>query len=609
MGLFSKLQLLSTNDGRAHVNRRVQSWWRGESHLAVQHPLGKWALELCKQNEQQALEQLDQWITSGISFSDLQLITQKNSRPEIEPPKNIARHHRLELLAGSCRHWNTHTWLQHLPVQEISQLLELGSKKASLENDPPITLLLLEPIFQNTSLQVATLIHWWHRIQLAEQCIVSEHVLAVLLQGMGLQNIQSWPISEQTNGWLAQPEVCEQASRDLGLPPVRGLQAGLPVALGDAGPSYQVSLDDQLTTLPGWEFLLINNAEQARAQAAWLQELSTNQYPLVLLNPSKPEHVTAALPALQPEAQAVVLRGEFCQDSLLQELNWLSQGCPEPVLAATPKPPAQIVWNHKHHSGGSAQISVCISLHNYSHTIQRALESIRLQSLLSETIDLIVVDDASSDDGAERVQLWMERYGQQFQHCRLIQHRENGGLASARNTAFSAANASWCFVLDADNYLKPAALERCLSLAQHCNDQCAVVHPWIGIEQEQHDKTLQRQGLHGVALWQRERFLEGNHIDAMALVRHAAWEQVGGYTHIPGGWEDFDFWCCLIEAGWYGVCLPQVVCSYVVHNQSMLATSTNTNLRWLCRLLQQRHPWLELDPEATCPGGGAHRDG
>ena len=108
-------------------------------------------------------------------------------------------------------------------------------------------------------------------------------------------------------------------------------------------------------------------------------------------------------------------------------------------------------------------------------------------------------------------------------------------------------------------------------------------------------------------LFGKGTLLHGNHIDAMALVRRAAWEHVGGYTHIPEGWEDFDFWCCLIEAGWHGVCMPQVVCNYVVHSKSMLATNTNTNLRWLCRLLQQRHPWLELNPEDSCPAGGAHQ--
>ena len=54
--------------------------------------------------------------------------------------------------------------------------------------------------------------------------------------------------------------------------------------------------------------------------------------------------------------------------------------------------------------------------------------------------------------------------------------------------------------------------------------------------------------------WQQDLFKGGNYIDAMALVRREAWEAIGGYTHIPGGWEDFDFWCG-VDAGWHG-CQP-----------------------------------------------------
>jgi len=94
--------------------------------------------------------------------------------------------------------------------------------------------------------------------------------------------------------------------------------------------------------------------------------------------------------------------------------------------------------------------------------------------------------------------------------------------------------------------------------------------------------------------WQQELFKPGNYIDAMALVRRETWQAVGGYTHIPGGWEDFDFWCCLIDAGWHGVLCPQVLATYTSHGDSMRNSNTNQHTYRLSRLLQARHPWLEL---------------
>jgi len=78
----------------------------------------------------------------------------------------------------------------------------------------------------------------------------------------------------------------------------------------------------------------------------------------------------------------------------------------------------------------------------------------------------------------------------------------------------------------------------------------------------------------------------------MALIRKTHWEQVGGYSHIPAGWEDYDFWCKLIGAGLHGVLCPQRLAIYNRHDTSMQATLTRSHVRELQRLFQARHPWL-----------------
>ena len=118
-----------------------------------------------------------------------------------------------------------------------------------------------------------------------------------------------------------------------------------------------------------------------------------------------------------------------------------------------------------------------------------------------------------------------------------------------------------------------------------------MVHPLIRIR----DDAGQLHGLVGGGhAWQQEQLRAGNVVDAMALVRRSAWEAVGGYSHIPGGWEDFDFWCKLIETGHHGVLCPEVLATYQRHGESMLQSHTNHQQRQLSRLLQHRHPWLQL---------------
>ena len=186
----------------------------------------------------------------------------------------------------------------------------------------------------------------------------------------------------------------------------------------------------------------------------------------------------------------------------------------------------------------------------------------------------------------------MQEHHQFLGRCLLLQHATNGGLASARNTAFREATSPWCFVLDADNQLDPLALEHCNQLAQQSDSNCAVIHSLVRVNPEAGSDDS--RVLVSDAPWQQQLFRGGNYIDAMALIRREAWKSVDGYTHIPGGWEDFDFWCSLIDAGWHGVLCPQVLATYTSHSSSMRAESTTKQERRLSRLLQARHPWLDL---------------
>ena len=186
----------------------------------------------------------------------------------------------------------------------------------------------------------------------------------------------------------------------------------------------------------------------------------------------------------------------------------------------------------------------------------------------------------------------MNKQHASFARCLLLQHTNNGGLASARNTAFESAQSDWCFVLDADNTLEPMAAEHCAIVASQVDAQCAVVHSLVRVVPSPNSDD-QRHLISGLP-WLKHYLTAGNYIDAMALVRRSAWADVGGYTHIPGGWEDFDFWCCLIDAGWHGTLCPEVLATYNSHGNSMRTTNTMRQERHLARILEQRHPWLEL---------------
>ena len=97
-------------------------------------------------------------------------------------------------------------------------------------------------------------------------------------------------------------------------------------------------------------------------------------------------------------------------------------------------------------------------------------------------------------------------------------------------------------------------------------------------------------------IWHPRWLRHGNYIDAMALISRDAWRDVRGYYHTEGGWEDYDFWCKFIEQGYAAAFVPEMLCRYRVHKQSMLRTETARSYDGLFIEMTLRHPWLDLAP-------------
>lgn len=229
-------------------------------------------------------------------------------------------------------------------------------------------------------------------------------------------------------------------------------------------------------------------------------------------------------------------------------------------------------------------VSVCVSLYNYSKFLPECLDSIRNQQYLP--IELIIVDDASDrDDSVIVAQKWMENNASRFYRTLLLSHVKNQGLAQARNTAFANAVGEYVFVIDADNMIYPRAIARLYDAIKNTGASAAYTQlEFFGDER--------RLGYADV--WMPGRFLQGNYVDAMALISKKTWYQVGGYTHIEGGWEDFDFWCKMIDMDLEGIFVPEILCRYRVHGTSMLRTETNKAQERLSVDMIMRHPWLRF---------------
>ena len=229
-------------------------------------------------------------------------------------------------------------------------------------------------------------------------------------------------------------------------------------------------------------------------------------------------------------------------------------------------------------------ITVAITLFNYERFIKNTLADVAAQTHVP--IELIIVDDASTDASVSAAEEWLQSYHERFQIARLVKNRANQGLARSRNLAFSMATSEYVFVLDADNGLYPRALTRLLEAVENSGRDGAYSQlEFFGEEQQ--------VGFAGP--WDRKQFRHGNYVDAMALVTTSAWAAVGGYSYMDVvGWEDYDFWCKWVAAGLQCAFVPEILCRYRVHNTSMLRTETNSRIVRLQQEMLLRHPHIGL---------------
>jgi glycosyltransferase involved in cell wall biosynthesis len=95
-------------------------------------------------------------------------------------------------------------------------------------------------------------------------------------------------------------------------------------------------------------------------------------------------------------------------------------------------------------------VSVVIPAFNRAHCIARSVESVLAQTF--QDLEVIIVDDGSTDGTAEALAPYGER-------IRVIR-QENGGVSAARNAGIRAARADWIAFQDSDDVWRPEKVQR-----------------------------------------------------------------------------------------------------------------------------------------------------
>lgn len=190
-----------------------------------------------------------------------------------------------------------------------------------------------------------------------------------------------------------------------------------------------------------------------------------------------------------------------------------------------------------------AKISVVISCYNYGQYIKEAVDSAKKSTI--RDVEIIVVDDGSDDPFTLEV---LE--GLLHRRIQLIT-QENKGAAGARNTGIKAAQGDYIVCLDADDFIHPRYLE----LASKVLDS----DPSIGIATSWYSIFGLLRFVEKPLPYNLYLLSNGNQLHPASLFRKTAWQQVGGYDEKMSGYEDWELWIKIGEAGWGVAQIPEVL--------------------------------------------------
>ena len=205
-------------------------------------------------------------------------------------------------------------------------------------------------------------------------------------------------------------------------------------------------------------------------------------------------------------------------------------------------------------------VSIVIPVFNTEDYIGDAIESALAQSYPS--IEIIVVDDGSTDDSAKMV----ERYQRRHSHIQLIQ-QSNQGVASARNAAVAISRGQYVAPLDADDIWLKEKISEQVKAMEASPEKVGLVYAWSA--------TIDSIGRYsgGVHASRQHNdvfadLLFGNMVGngSTPLIRRNCFDAIGDYSdeflrRNATGCEDRDLYLRIAEKFDYAV-VPRILVGY-----------------------------------------------
>ncbi|GAB2971660.1 glycosyltransferase family A protein [Mucilaginibacter puniceus] len=219
-------------------------------------------------------------------------------------------------------------------------------------------------------------------------------------------------------------------------------------------------------------------------------------------------------------------------------------------------------------------VSVIITSYNYGHFLSEAIESVLGQSFDRNDVEIIVINDGSTDNTDNVVRKY---------NIKLIS-QPNMGLPTARNNGINISTGKFILPLDADDKLAPSFLEKTVPVIQNSPD--------IGVVYTHRSHFGLKNTIKLAKTFDIEELRKKNQLNYCSLFRKSAWIEVNGYnTNMVWGCEDWDFWLKVAQTHWRFELVDEVLFYYRKHTNSLIDIAAK-NFDIVLNQIYNNHPRL-----------------
>jgi len=233
-------------------------------------------------------------------------------------------------------------------------------------------------------------------------------------------------------------------------------------------------------------------------------------------------------------------------------------------------------------------VTVGIATYNSSNFILETLESIYAQSY--QNIELIISDDASSDDTVKKVKEWLAKDNRhdRFADVKILEVKENTGVSANANRKLKVTTGEWIKSIGHDDTLLPDCISNNIQYV-HENPVARVVFSKVKLyknilEEKNFLYTTPDNITKDSILWpdrsaqsQYRKLLVGDkiHFSPSLFIHRQTLLSMGGYDERFNLLEDYPLWLNLTKNGYKLYFMEKITVKYRRHEKAINNTGGN----------------------------------